>query len=151
MGQNGGARPGAGRKRKDEKFKAPIAKAEKRIADRLPQLIDNLFELADGVTVQETDPKTGATTVYTRPPDRQANEYLLNRIMGKPTERQEVSGPDGTALEVTAPALDRAAQEITAWREQMTAQLNGLNAAPTPPMPATPTASLTMPKDSEAG
>ncbi len=101
MGQNGGARPGAGRKRKDEKFKVPIAKAEKRIADRLPQLIDNLFELANGVLVEEFDIASGKPMVFKRPPDRAANEYLLNRIMGKPTERREITTPDKPLSDMT--------------------------------------------------
>ena len=33
--------------------------------------------------------------------DRAANEYLINRILGRPTERQEVSGPDGDPVEVS--------------------------------------------------
>lgn len=80
---------GPGRPRTAVKHAGPIAKAEKQIADRLPSLIENLFILADGVTVEEDG------IVYRRPPDRQANEYLINRILGKPTERQEVSGVDG--------------------------------------------------------
>lgn len=84
---HGGARPGAGRKPKDEKFKLPILKAERRIADKLPYLIDKQFELADGVLV-ERETQEGVV-VYRTPPDRQAIEYLLNRIMGKPTERRE--------------------------------------------------------------
>jgi hypothetical protein len=99
MAGKGGARPGAGRKPKGIKSLTPIATAEGRIVDRLPQLIDNLFSLADGVTVQEETPQ-GGPRVYTRPPDRQANEYLINRIMGKPTERKEVSGPEGGPIQV---------------------------------------------------
>jgi len=99
MGQNGGARPGAGRKPKDEKFKLPIAKAEKRIADRLPTLIDRMFELSDGVLVQEHD-ITGTPRVYQKPPDRQALEYLVNRILGKPTERQEQEQTGGLAIRI---------------------------------------------------
>jgi len=53
----------------------------KRIADHLPELIDNMLRLASG-----------------DPPDRAANEYLLNRIMGKPIERQEHSGPNGAPI-----------------------------------------------------
>jgi hypothetical protein len=104
MGQNGGARPGAGRKPKDEKFKQPIAKAEKRIADRLPSLIENLFALADGVMVQE-ELVPGAPIVYKRAPDRQANEYLINRIMGKPTDRKEHAFPDKPLSEMTEEEL----------------------------------------------
>lgn len=94
MGQNGGARPGAGRKPKDEKFKQPIAKAEKKIADRLPWLVDKMMELAEGVHVERLSP-TGALVVYQQAPDYRAVAYLLDRIMGKPTDRKEVSGPAG--------------------------------------------------------
>lgn len=89
----------AGRPPKAEKFAGQIAKAEARIAKNLVRYIENMEALADGITVQETDAKTGATVVYTRAPDRQANEYLINRIMGKPTERQEVTGADGNPIE----------------------------------------------------
>lgn len=77
-----------GRPRKSEKYGGHILAAEDIIADRLPSLIENMFALADGVTVQEATPD-GGVRVYTRPPCRQSNEYLLNRIMGKPTERLE--------------------------------------------------------------
>ena len=87
MAGTGGPRTGAGRKPKSEQYARPIAAAEKRIADRLPLLIDNMFMLADGVTVQEMG--MDGPRVFTRPPDRAANEYLINRIMGKPIERHE--------------------------------------------------------------
>jgi hypothetical protein len=86
-----------GRPRKTDLYGGHIRAAEDQIADRLPALIDNLFRLADGVTVQEED-DNGKERIYSKPPDRASNEYLLNRIMGKPTEIQEVSGPDGEAL-----------------------------------------------------
>src|SRR5690242_360996 len=88
--KNGGARPGAGRKPKDEKFKIPIAKAEKKIADKLPWLIDQAMELAEGVVVQERD-KEGGLRIYQRPPDMKAIAYLVDRIMGKATERKEIT------------------------------------------------------------
>lgn len=107
MAGTGGRRPGAGRKPKAEKYETAIAKAEKRIVDRLPQLIDNLFALADGVTVQETLPD-GTTNVYTRPPCRRSNEYLINRIMGTPTERKEVehTGDLGFKIYERSPDFD---------------------------------------------
>lgn len=40
--------------------------------------------------------------VVTAGPDFKANEYLANRILGKPTEAIEVSGPDGGTLAITA-------------------------------------------------
>jgi hypothetical protein len=91
MAQNGGARPGAGRKPKDEKFKQPIAKAEKRIADRLPWLVDKMMELAEGVAVEK--PGLAGPVVYQLPPDYKAIAYLIDRVMGKPTERKEHSFP----------------------------------------------------------
>lgn len=122
---SGGARAGAGRKPKGETFARPIARAEKRVADKLPDLIDNLFRLADGgfelgadtlepagsITVgsgkdqslafPDMDPATLVVVSQTRSiaaPDRAANIYLVDRILGKPTERQEVTGKDGAGL-----------------------------------------------------
>ena len=88
--QHGGARPGAGRKPKPDKFKIPIAKAEQKIADKLPWLIDQAMELAEGVVIQEAD-KDGSPRIYQRPPDMNAIKYLVDRIMGKPTERRELT------------------------------------------------------------
>jgi hypothetical protein len=84
----GGTRLGAGRPRKREKHAGQVAKAEKKIADRLPEIIDNLFVLAEGVKVKEVS-EDGGVDIYVKPPDRQANEYLANRVMGKPTERHK--------------------------------------------------------------
>jgi hypothetical protein len=84
---SGGNRIGAGRKPRSEKFARPIASAEKKIADRLPWLIDKEMELAEGVLVEKQT--LMGPVVYKTPPDRQAIEYLINRIMGKPTERHE--------------------------------------------------------------
>lgn len=96
MSEHGGARPGAGRKRKAEKFATQIQRAEKKIADKLPWVVDKMLELAEGVTVQEFGP--GGPVIYQRAPDLGALKYLADRIMGKPTERQEVTGPDGEPL-----------------------------------------------------
>jgi hypothetical protein len=86
--RHGGKRRNAGRRPKSVKHESVIAAAEGRISDRLPTLIDNLFALADGVEVQiERD--NGSTYVYTTPPDLRANIYLIDRVMGKPTERHE--------------------------------------------------------------
>jgi hypothetical protein len=92
MAGTGGARPGAGRKRKSDKFAGQIAKAESRIADRLLDYLDNMEQLAAGIWMDEVD-KEGERRLYLRAPDRQANEYLINRIMGKPTERKELTLP----------------------------------------------------------
>jgi hypothetical protein len=86
---HGGARPNSGPKPKRQRFEGEITKADKRLAKNLIRHIENMERLADGVMVEETNVITGKPVVYQRPPDRQANEYLINRIMGKPTERQE--------------------------------------------------------------
>lgn len=93
-GQSGNPK---GRPPKAEKFAGAIAKAEARIAKNLVRYIENMEALADGVLVEEVS-ADGERTVYQRPPDRAANEYLINRVMGKPTERQEVSGVDGAPI-----------------------------------------------------
>ena len=102
---------GPGRPRKADKNAGAVAKAEKQIRDRLPALIENMMLLADGIYVEEITIE-GVRIVYKRPPDRQANEYLINRVMGKPTERQEVSGPDGSAIEVRTFDYTAAAAKI---------------------------------------
>lgn len=87
---SGGARPGAGRKRVRDVFEKPVREAEKKIADRLPRLLANLFVLADGVMVEEDIPgEDGEPVRYRKPPDRAANEYLINRVMGKPVDKTE--------------------------------------------------------------
>jgi hypothetical protein len=127
-GNNGGARAGAGRKPLAHKFKGLIAKAETLIAKRMLTLIEQQFKLADGVSVVETsdeikivvgmlqqalDPEKYAAIVarlekvFAVKPDRQAIEYLLNRIMGKPVERTEqdmsISGDIKTLIITRSP------------------------------------------------
>lgn len=115
-GRNGGARPGAGRKRKHDKNGTAIQQAERRIRDRLPELIDRMFELADGVTVQERTP-TGMPVIYQRAPDYKALSYLIDRIMGKPTERKEVSGPEGEPLGIQFYSYDALTAELASGSE----------------------------------
>lgn len=100
-GRSGGVRPGSGRKPTAEKYKVPIGKAEAQIAAELPQLLQNLLTLAKGVHVEMSDSE-GAAFVYQKPPDYKANEYLINRIMGKPTERQEIEADVAGAVLIGA-------------------------------------------------
>lgn len=86
---SGGARPGAGRKSNAEKYARPIAAAERKIADKLPDIVDRMLELAEGVRVLDVNMVTLEQSVYERPPDRQAIQYLVDRIMGKPKEKSE--------------------------------------------------------------
>jgi hypothetical protein len=89
-----------------EQFARPIATANKLIANKLPDLVTKMLELASGVVVQEIDPKTGEERIYTQPPDRKACEYLLNRIMGRPIQPQEVSGPGGGEIPLNERLID---------------------------------------------
>ncbi|NOK59134.1 MAG: hypothetical protein GFH27_549283n406 [Chloroflexi bacterium AL-W] len=124
---HGGARPGAGRKAKTEKYESEINAAERVITDRLPQIIENMLMLADGgwekveeewkpasmVTIGSGEAEMPAfpdkepselvlisRKVTHAAPDRAANQYLIDRILGKPTANVDttVSGPDGEAL-----------------------------------------------------
>ena len=88
---------GPGRPKKADNNAGAVAAAEKQIRDRLPSLIENMFKLAEGVWYEDTGP-TGVKVVYKERPNYKANEYLINRIAGKPTERQEVSGPEGSPI-----------------------------------------------------
>lgn len=108
-----------GRPRKADQNAGAVARAEKQIRDRLPSLIENMLILANGgyERVEEQWAPAGSLyigsgvdakrmypdleldalvlvkrTVSIADRDRAANQYLIDRIMGKPTERQEVAG-----------------------------------------------------------
>jgi hypothetical protein len=91
-------------------FESEIAAAKKRIADRLPELIDAQVDLALGVTVHEVDEETGGVRVYTRPPCWRSAQYLTNRIMGTPTQHTEITGADGAPLTESLSDDERAAR-----------------------------------------
>lgn len=124
--QNGGARPGAGRKAKAEKYKQPIAKAEKKIVDKLPWLVDQALACAKGVPLVQSSPAINIVVgmlqqcvtapdqvaalnaaidrleyIFSTPPDAKSIQYLMDRIMGKPLAKQEVTGEDGAPLAIS--------------------------------------------------
>src|SRR5690349_9331747 len=80
--RHGGSRPNAGRKTKEAKILKQ--QVDNAIAGRLDQILENMFRLADGIHVQ--DEKDGAPVVYLTPPDRLANIYLIDRLLGKPAQ-----------------------------------------------------------------
>lgn len=96
----------SGRPRKADLYAEQIATADAQIAAHLPQLLANLFALADGVMVKEVD-DDGVVDIYAKPPDRKANEYLINRLAGTPTARREITGEDGGPISI------RRAEELT--------------------------------------
>lgn len=85
-----------GRPRREDLYKGHIRAAEDKVADRLGDLVDNLLQLASGYWTEEKL-KDGTRRVYQEPPDRASNEYLINRIMGKPTEPVDVTS-DGESV-----------------------------------------------------
>lgn len=93
----GGPRPGAGRKTKTERHGTAIDQAEDKVCDHLPQLVDHMLQLAYGIKRAGKTPQ-GKPVVYDVPPNFKALAYLIDRILGKATERQEISGPDGGAM-----------------------------------------------------
>lgn len=125
--KRGGARPGAGRKKRSVKHAGPVATAEQRIADQLPQLIDNMMTLAhggyqrveeewtpnplDGDADGDDLPATAQPLVLTKrkvsvaEPDRTANQYLIDRILGRPRQSVEVGGNGRRPIPITIEAL----------------------------------------------
>lgn len=94
MAGKGGRRVGAGRKPKALKrviFATPIQAAEGKIIDRLPWLLDKLFELSEGVYEEKTV-GDGVVLVYKQPPDRQSCTYLIDRVLGKAMQPVDHSG-----------------------------------------------------------
>lgn len=88
---NGGKRPGAGRPRVRDKYARPVAAAEKKIVDRLPEIVDAQIRLALGVMVEDVNPITGEEAVYKEPPDGKAGQYLINRILGLPKAKVDLN------------------------------------------------------------
>lgn len=86
---------------KAESDSKAIAKAEVRIRRELPRLVDHLVELAYGIKTKVVT-RDGEVEVYEVPPNLKALVYLTDRLMGRPMERQELSGPDGGPVAIKA-------------------------------------------------
>lgn len=71
------------------------ARAIAQIQQLTPELIENLAELARGVTYD--DPDRGK--IYKTKPDKAAIELLLAYGIGKPADKLELTGKDGAPLE----------------------------------------------------
>lgn len=87
---------GRGRKPKSEQYAGAIRRAEKKIADQLPTLVERMLELANGVLAErvEITAEGMEMRVYREAPDYKAISYLVDRIMGKPSQAidMDVSG-----------------------------------------------------------
>jgi hypothetical protein len=126
MSARGGKRPGAGRKPSGVKramYRSPIQLAEAKISERLPWLVDQLLVLAEGVCIERIT-KDGVQHVYQDRPDRQACEYLIDRILGKPSQPVSLST---TVREMAAAAglTDEETAEAVAEAERLVARHSG--------------------------
>ena len=120
MSGRGGRRIGAGRPPKRVLNESPIRAAEKKICDRLPWIVDKLIELVDGIHEEKTI-GDGAVMVYKRAPDRQAAEYLIDRVMGKAAQPIDVSYQvDEIAAEFGVPS-----ERVTSIVERLKARRAG--------------------------
>lgn len=74
---------------KNKQLKAKLeAKITERIGKKGKYLTDKLFELIDGVSILYEDPKEGKPIrYYKQPPNLQAIQYAIDRILGKPTQK----------------------------------------------------------------
>jgi hypothetical protein len=70
----------------------PSIATDSSITEKLPQLVESLMQLAIGVTIEKETQQ--GKQVYALPPNRLAAEYLINRVLGKPTERTQSSNTE---------------------------------------------------------
>lgn len=149
---HGGAREGAGRKPHAERYAQEIETFADLAASDIEKNYSNLRRLADGggEVAEEEWEAAGTVTigkgkdakpafpnlppeqlvlvrrkVTHLPPERQANEYLTNRVMGKPTEHQEVTGKDGGPIEVAELTDEERMARINALAERARARRTG--------------------------
>jgi hypothetical protein len=113
---HGGVRQGAGRKAKAEAYAGAITAAERRIADRLPRLLDNLEYLADGGYEEVAQTFEPAGLVFVEAPVRDRKGVILLDAMGRPLMARQRAFPDLPPEQlvcvrrvVTVAAPDRAA------------------------------------------
>lgn len=90
--------------KRSERNKQYIAETEREIAKKLPTLLQAIYDLAVGVYIGE-EGEDGTVRVYRERPDRQALQWLLERVLGKTPERHELVALDNVAMVIPwAPA-----------------------------------------------
>jgi hypothetical protein len=90
--QNGGKRPGAGRKKAAHTIETEAMRAfiVNKVRENLEPLLSAKLDLALGVLIDESHGQ-GEPRVYREAPDGNAIQYLLNQSIGKPTEHVDVT------------------------------------------------------------
>ncbi len=103
--KNGGARPGAGRKKGTSGIIMERSRTFvlQRIERELGMVLDSSFQLAKGITIL-----TDEGIVYKKAPDTQILKHLIDQLVGKPKESVAVehSGAIGLADLLGKSALD---------------------------------------------
>lgn len=80
----------AGRPAKADIYKQPQRLVEKIMIDHLEEITYALIDLARGTkAIRQT--RDGEEEVYETLPDRRAAEAVLNRVLGKPVEKKEIT------------------------------------------------------------
>jgi hypothetical protein len=69
------------------------------------KLLSALIDLAEGVQVEEID-REGNARVYQKPPDRQAAQWLLEKVHGKPTVKTETKHDTHISIHHEVPRPD---------------------------------------------
>jgi hypothetical protein len=76
-----------------------VSELEKKIRLMADECVENLRTLANGVKAEE---QGNGDPTYVKPPDRAANEYIINRVLGRPATKKPVAEPE----EVEEPRID---------------------------------------------
>lgn len=88
-----GGRPVATKTLLAQKMREMLAK---KLHERYGSIIDSQLDAAQGILIQKTK---GGQTIYADPgPDVQAFRNINDQVMGRATERVEMSGLDGQPL-----------------------------------------------------
>ena len=112
-GKRGGARPLPGPPTKESKLlRAEIVReTEKIICEHLPQLVRNMIHLANGGYERVEEEYDGDGVLVKRKvtiadKDKYANQYLIDRIMGKTSQKIEISTDDDLPKRIVIPRED---------------------------------------------
>ena len=87
-----------------------IKMANGQISEKLPQIIDKLIELGNGVEAVGHERGNGQEYVDSIPPNFRALEYLCNRVLGRPVD-SSVLGAEGEVAEIKVTFVDE-------WRDE---------------------------------
>jgi hypothetical protein len=79
-----------------------IPEVDKEVRKRLPALLQRMFDIAEGVFIQEEryGEDGPMVRVYQMAPDRLALQFLIENVIGKTPQRLELTGKGGGPMEV---------------------------------------------------